>query len=182
MNNPRYVLRSAVFVAVFLTGFLITASIPLFPVAPLVIGGVWLTVQAGYGLRRFDLIMLATAAAVGATVQGAGLLSSITMAIWAVVPALLFAVLLEHRLPGYWRGHGDRFRRPSTALLPLAGIAALTASAGAVIAAVIEAGSPGLPPLLPFGRDLAMLFLVPLAVNTWRRLRSPGRAGLTVVR
>lgn len=182
VSNPRYVLRSAVFVAVFLAGFLITPSIPVFPAAPLVVGAIWLTAQAGHGLRRFDVIMLATAAAVGATFQGAGLFLSLTIAVWAVLPSLLFAVLLDRLLPGYWRGHGDRFRRPGAALLRLAGIAFLTAAAGTVIWAVIDTGSEGLPPPVPFGRDLVMLFLVPLAVNTLRRLRSPRRAGLTVVR
>lgn len=182
VSNPRYVLRSAVFVTVYLAGFLITPLIPVFPLAPLVVGGIWLTAQAGYGLRRFDVIMLATASAVGATVQDAGLLLSLTIAAWAVLPSLLFAVLMDRWLPGYWRGHGDRFRRPATAMLSLAGIAFLTAAAGTVLWAVIDTGNDGLPPPVPFGRDLVMLFLAPLAVNTVRRLRSPRRAGLTVVR
>jgi hypothetical protein len=182
VSNPRYVLRSAVFVTVYLAGFLITPLIPVFPLAPLVVGGIWLTAQAGFGLRRFDVIMLATATAVGATVQDAGLLMSLAVAVWAVLPALLFAVLLERRLPGYWLAHGDRFRRPAVALLSLAGIAFLAATAGTVIGAVIDTGSDGLPAPVPFARDVVLLFLVPLAVNTVRRLRSPRRAGLTVVR
>ncbi|SFF24807.1 hypothetical protein SAMN05421541_107482 [Actinoplanes philippinensis] len=179
VSNPRYTLRSAAFVTVYLAAFLIAPIIPASPLAPLVAGGVWLTAQAGYGLRRLDVILLATATAVGATVQGAGLLMSITVAVWAVLPSVLFAVLLERLLPGYWRGHGDRFRRPAVAVATLAGIALLTAGAAAMIGAVIDTGSWL---AVPFARDAIMLFLAPLAVNTVHRLRSPRRAGLTVVR
>ncbi|WP_433795323.1 hypothetical protein [Actinoplanes sp. CA-252034] len=179
MSNPRYALRSAVFVTVYLAAFLIAPFIPLLPLAPLVVGAVWLTAQARYGLRRFDVIMLATATAAGATVQGAGLMMSLTVAAWAVLPSLLFAVLLERRLPGYWQAHGDRFRQPAVAVLTLAGIALLTAGAGAVIWGVIDTETSfG----VPVARDAVMLVLAPLTVNTVRRRRSPGRSGLTVVR
>ncbi|GIF44965.1 hypothetical protein Axi01nite_92760 [Actinoplanes xinjiangensis] len=182
VSNPRYALRSAMFVTVYLAGFLIAPLVPVFPLAPLVVGGVWLTAQAGYRRRRFDVIMLATATAVGATLQGAGLLLSLAIVGWAVLPSLLFAILLNLWLPGYWRGHGDRFRRPSAAVLPLAGIAVLTAGAGMVIWAVIDVGFEESAVVVPFVRDVIALFLAPFAVNAYRRLRSPRRSGLTVVR
>ncbi|MFC4071106.1 hypothetical protein [Actinoplanes subglobosus] len=182
MSNPRYVLRSAVFVTVYLAAFFGVLLIPILPLAPVVVAAVWLIAQAGHGLRRFDVIMLATTAAVAATIQGAGLMMSLTVAVWAVLPALLFAVLVERWLPGYWRGHGDRFRRPATALPLLAGAALLTAAVSAVIWGVIDTGSSASDAVIPFVRDAAVLFLAPLTVNTVRRLRSPRRAGLTVVR
>jgi hypothetical protein len=182
VSNPRYVLRSAVFVTVYLVVFVFAALIPVLSLTALVAGAVWLTAQAGFGLRRFDVIMLATASMVGATLHGAGLMMSAAVAVWAVLPALLFAVLLDRWLPGYWLGHGDRFRRPSVAFLRLAGAATLTAVSGAVLWTVIDTGfDPGAAVLLAV-RDTALLLLAPLAVNTVRRWRSPRRAGFTVVR
>jgi hypothetical protein len=182
VSNPRYALRSAAFAAAYLAAFLAAAATPFWPLAPLVAGAIWLAAQTGSGRRRFDVIMLATTAAVAATLEGAGLLMSLTVAVWAVVPALVFATLLERWLPGYWRGHGDRFRRPRAALGPLAGAAALTAAAGAVLTGVIDTGSDPVTAMFALARDTAALFLATLTVRVFRRSRSPHRAGLTVVR
>ncbi|MDI6100948.1 hypothetical protein QLQ12_20245 [Actinoplanes sp. NEAU-A12] len=180
--SPRDALRSAAFAAAYLAAFLVTAMIPVFPLPPLVVAGVWLTAQAGRVPRRFDVIALATMAMVAATLQGAGLLMSATVAVWAVIPALLFAVLLEHWLPGYWLGHGDRFRRPRAALGRLAAAAALTAAASLVLHGVIDTDLVSGAVAIQFARDTAVLVLVPLAVRAVRRSRSPRRAGLSVVR
>lgn len=180
--SPRYALRSAAFAVAYLPAFWVTALVPAFPLPPLVVAGVWLVVQAGHVPRRFDVIALATAAMVGATVQGAGLLMSAAVAVWAVLPALLFAVLLERWLPGYWRGHGDRFRRPRAALGRLATAAALAAGASLVLHGVIDTELLPGGAALQFARDAAVLVLVPLAVRAVRRARSPRRTGLSVVR
>jgi hypothetical protein len=183
VSNPRYALRSAAFAAAYLVAFLAAAATPYWPLPPLVAGAVWLAAQTGSARRRFDVIMLATAAAVAATLEGAGLLLSATVAVWAVVPALIFAMLLERWLPGYWLGHGDRFRRPRAALGPLAGAAALTATAGVVLIGVIDTAALGpVNAVFHLVRDTASLMLVTLAVRLVRRSRSPRRAGLTVVR
>lgn len=180
--SPRHALQSAAFAAAYLLSFWITALIPAFPLPPLVVAAVWLIVQSGHVPRRFDVIAMATAAMVAATLDGAGMLAAAVVGLWAVPPALLFAVLLERSLPGYWRGHGDRFRRPWAALGRLAGAAAAAAGASLVLRGIID---PGLAPgsaALQFARDTAVLMLVPLAVRTVRRRRSPQRTTLSVVR
>jgi hypothetical protein len=183
MSIPRYALRSAAFAAAYLAAFLATAATPVWPLSPLVAGAIWLAAQSGFARRRFDVIMLATVAAVAATLEGAGLLMSATVAVWAVVPALLFAMLLERWLPGYWLGHGDRFRRPHAELGSLAGVAALTAAAGVVLTGVIDSTALGaVNVVFHVVRDTAALMLVTLAVRMVRRSRSPRRSGLTVVR
>lgn len=180
--SPRIALRSAVFAAVYLAAFMITAMVPAFPLPPLVVAAVWLTVQTGHVRRRFDVIALTTTAMVAASLEGAGLLLAAAVAVWAVVPALLFAVLMERWLPGYWRGHGDRFRRPRVALVRLAGAAALTAAGSVVLLGVMDTDLAVGSAVLPFVRDTAVLMLAPLAVRAARRVRSPRRAGLSVVR
>jgi hypothetical protein len=182
VSNPRYALRSAAFAAAYLAAFLAAAATPFSPLPPLAVGAVWLVAQAGYARRRLDVVMLATAAAVAATLEGAGLLMSATVAVWAVVPALVFAMLLERWLPGYWLGHGDRFRRPRAALGPLAGAAGLAAAAGVVLAGVIDTGFDPVTVMFHLTRDTAALTLVTLGVRAVRRSRSPRRSGLTVVR
>jgi hypothetical protein len=182
VSNPRYALRSAAFAAAYLAASLAAAATPFSPLPPLVVGAVWLTAQTGHVRRRFDVIMLATAAAVAATLEGAGLLMSATVAVWAVVPALVFAMLLERRLPGYWLGHGDRFRRPRAALGALAGAAALAAGAGVVLTGVIDTAFDPVTVMVHLVRDTLVLTLVTLAVRAVRRSRAPRRSGLTVVR
>jgi hypothetical protein len=180
--SPRIALRSAVFAAAYLATLMITAMVPAFPLPPLVVAAVWLTVQTGHVRRRFDVIALTTVAMVAATLEGAGLLLSATVAVWAVVPALGFAVLMERWLPGYWQGHGDRFRRPRVALGRLAAAAALTAGGSVVLLGVIDTDLALASAALPFVRDTAVLMLVPLAVRAVRRARSPHRARRSGVR
>lgn len=180
MSNSRYVLRSALFVTAYLAAVLIAAVTPLSPLSPLVVGAIWLTAQSAHARRRMDVIMLATAAAVGATLTGAGLLMAATVAASAVAPALIFAMLLERWLPGYWLGHGDRFRPPRTALRPLAGAAALTAAAGGVLAGVIDTTVEPVAALAYLARDTVVLTLAPLGTRGIRRARSPQRSGLVI--
>ncbi|GAA1621948.1 hypothetical protein [Actinoplanes couchii] len=174
-----YALRSAAFTAAYLTVFLTSAVLPWFPVPTLAVAAVWLTAQTGYGRRRLDVIMLATAAAVGATLNGASLLMCVVVALIAVLPALLFAVLLQRLLPGYWLGHGDRFRNPRAALARMAVIAPATAAAGAVMETV--AGTDHV--MLRFVLGTVAVFLAPLAVRATRTQSDrPGRRRFTVVR
>ncbi|MEU4626704.1 hypothetical protein AB0G04_42820 [Actinoplanes sp. NPDC023801] len=180
MSNPRYAVRSALFAAAYLAACLAAAATPFAPVPPLAAGAIWLAAQSGHGRRRLDVIMLATAAAVAATLEGAGLLMAATVAVWAVVPALAFAMLLERWLPGYWRGHGDRFRRPRAALGPLAGAAALSAAAGVILAGVIDTGLDPATAAFHLSRDTAALILLTLGVRALRHSRKPRRPGLVV--
>ncbi|MEV0903118.1 hypothetical protein [Actinoplanes sp. NPDC049802] len=175
MSLPRYALRSAAFAAVFLTAALTLG-------APLAVAALWLTAQHRYAHRRHDVVMLATAAMVWATLEGAGLLMSAVVAVATVVPALLYAVLLQRWLPGYWLGHGDRFRRPRAALGRLAASAALAAGAAAVLSAVIDTAFSPLTAALFLAGNTAALMLAPLAVRAARRSREPRRAALSVVR
>src|SRR5262245_803657 len=83
------------------------------------VGAVWLLAQAPYGRRNLDVIALAvTAALLPAT--STGFLAALAAAVPQVVPALLFAWLSERWLPGFWRGHGDRFRRLGPTVIRLA--------------------------------------------------------------
>jgi hypothetical protein len=182
VSIPRYALRSAAFAAAYLAAFLAVAATPFSPLPPLAVGAIWLAAQTGFARRRFDVILLATTAAVAATLEGASLLLSFTVAVWAVVPALVFAMLLERWLPGYRQGHGDRFRRPRAALARLAGAAALAAATGVVLTGVIDTGFDPVTVLVHLVRDAIALTLVTLAVRAVRRSRSPRRPGLTVVR
>ncbi|MBG0561000.1 hypothetical protein [Actinoplanes aureus] len=187
--NPRYAARTAAFAAVYLAAFL--ASGPLGPavlVPPIAVAALWLVAQSRYGLRRFDVIALTTASMVAATLEGAGILLCLAVAVWAVAPAVLFAVLLERWLPGYWLGHGDRFRRPRASLGRLAGAAALTAVAGLVIQEVTNPGTGSVAAGLQLLRDTAAIVLPILAVRAvrrtraGRRTRSPRRGALSMVR
>lgn len=183
MTASRYALRSAAFVAAYLAVFLICAAFPWFPLPALTVAAVWLTAQTVAGRRRLDVIMLATTAMVGATLTGAGLLMCAVVAIIAVVPALLYTVLMERRLPGFWLGHGDRFRRPRTALIQLARIAPLAAAGSVVLAGVADTGLGLGTAALHFVTGTVTLFLAPLAVRATRtRSNRPRRPSLTVVR
>jgi hypothetical protein len=97
------------------------------------VGAIWLVAQAGQR-RRFDVLaMMVLSALAPAT---GDLLAGLAQAVPQVVPAVLFAWLLERWLPGFWRGHGDRFRRPGTTLARLAGAAVVASVAGAVLQGV----------------------------------------------
>lgn len=97
------------------------------------VGAIWLVAQAGYR-RRFDVLAMVVLSALAPTTDD--LLAGLAQAVPQVVPAVLFAWLLDRWLPGYWRGHGDRFRRRETTLARLAGTAAVASVAGAALEGV----------------------------------------------
>lgn len=173
----RYVLRSAVFAVVYLAVFLAAAHMPYLPFAPLTVAALWLITQNRPDRRRLDVIMLATTAMVGATMEGAGLLMCATVAVAEVLPALIFAVVLE---------------RWSPPTLPrLAASAALAATASAVLLGLIHTDT-AMGAALDVARDTVLLMLLTLAVRALRRpapkpaadtKTEPTRRGhLTVVR
>jgi hypothetical protein len=171
----RYALRTAGFAALYLAatvaGLATAASgsgVRLFwPAAA--VGALWLVAQGRYGRRNLDVIALSVAAVLAPGNDG-GLLHSFVQAVPQVVPALLFAWLFDRRLPGYWLGHGDRFRRAGASLARLAGVAALSALSAAVLLKVVNTdlglGEAG----YVFVRDAAALLLVVLAARAVRRL------------
>lgn len=175
MSVFRYALRTAGFAALYLAatvaGLATAASgsgVRLFwPAAA--VGALWLVAQGRYGRRNLDVIALSVAAVLAPGNDG-GLLHSFVQAVPQVVPALLFAWLFDRRLPGYWLGHGDRFRRAGAALARLAGVAALSALSAAVLLKVVNTdlglGEAG----YVFVRDAAALLLVVLAARGIRRL------------
>ncbi len=186
MTLSRYALRTAAFAALYLPATLAgeaTGDVPLFwPAAPVAV--VWLLAQARYGRRRFDVIALTTVAAAVAVLNHS-FLAALAVAAAQVLPALLFAWLLDRRLPGYWLGHGDRFRHLPTTLTRLAVTAATAGAGGAVLQSVLLTTS--LSPLdagYVFLRDTTAVLLTVLLARTARR-RCTGRSrrgGLTVVR
>ncbi|MET0414686.1 MAG: hypothetical protein ABW022_01525 [Actinoplanes sp.] len=190
MNLSRYALRTAGFAALYLLATLAgqatameTGGIHLlWPAAP--VAAVWLVAQARYRLRRFDVIAVGTVAA-AAAVLSHSFLAALVQAGAQVVPALLFAWMLDRWLPGYWLGHGDRFRRLPTTLTRLAATAAMAGAATAVLQGVLLTAS--LSPLEAgylFLRDTTAILLTVLLVRTThQRLTTRTRSGrLTVVR
>ncbi|WP_328469540.1 hypothetical protein OHA21_02115 [Actinoplanes sp. NBC_00393] len=181
----RYAARTAAFAAAYLAIFWLSGQLgPVMLLTPIAVGAIWLVAQTRYALRRFDVIALATTSMVAGTLDGAGLLQTFTIGVWAVVPALFFAMLLERWLPGYWLGHGDRFRRTRASFGRLAGAAALTAVAGLTIQELILPGTGLLHAAFQLLRDTAIIVLLTLATRAVRRTRQPRthRGGLSVVR
>ncbi|MCO8270208.1 hypothetical protein M1L60_06325 [Actinoplanes sp. TRM 88003] len=189
----RYVLRTAAFAALYLAATvagLATAGSAsgvrlLWPAA--VAGALWLVAQGRYGRRNLDVIALSVVAVLAPGSDG-GLLHSFVQAVPQVVPALLFAWLFDRRLPGYWLGHGDRFRRTGPALARLAGVAAIAGLSAAALLKVVNTD-------LGFGeagyvvvRDATALVLTVLVARVVRRLvtrrgaEPADRPRLTVVR
>lgn len=206
MSLPRYALRTTGFAVLYLLatlgGLATTESAGgvrlLWPAA--VAGALWVVAQARYGRRNLDVIALSVVAVL-APGNGDGLLDAFVQAVPQVVPAVLFAWLFDRWLPGYWLGHGDRFRRLGRSLGRLAGAATLAALAGAVLSKVIDAGLSFPEAGYVIVRDATALLLAVLAARGARRLpsirrqagsgndgsgnggpRSDGRPGLTVVR
>ncbi|MBM2622753.1 hypothetical protein JIG36_45360 [Actinoplanes sp. LDG1-06] len=195
MSLSRYALRTAGFGALYLAATvagLATAESGsgvrvLWPAA--VAGALWLVAQGRYGRRNLDVIALSVLAVL-APGNGGGLLHSFVQAVPQVVPALLFAWLFDRWLPGYWLGHGDRFRRLGPTLARLAAAAGVAALSGAVLHKVINTelgfGEAG----YVFVRDATAVVLAVLVVRGVRKLvRSrtapadpPARRGLTVVK
>ncbi|MEU4695463.1 hypothetical protein [Actinoplanes sp. NPDC023714] len=186
MSINRYAARSAAFAAAYLVvawaaaGPLSMSPIMLPAVA---VAALWLIAQSHYGRYRLDVIMLGTAAAVAATLNGAGLLLSLTYAVVATIPAVLFVMMMNRMLPGYWLGHGDRFRSRGTVLSRFAGASALAAVAGVVLQKVVDpealtaAGAVGVAV-----RDTALIMLVVWVSRQYRLAKQPRRGPLSVVR
>jgi hypothetical protein len=198
-----YALRAAGFAALYLLAtpagqatVVEAGGVPLlWPAAPVAV--VWLVAQARYGLRRFDVIALSTVAA-AAAVLSHSFLGALVQAATQVLPALLFAVLLNRWLPGYWLGHGDRFRRLPAILTRLALTAATAGAAGAVLHSVaLTTSLSALDTGYLFLRDTTAVLLTVLLVRTARQRLTgrnrrgggqadsggrPNRGGLTIVR
>ncbi|MFI5889642.1 hypothetical protein ACIA5D_05920 [Actinoplanes sp. NPDC051513] len=134
MSFARYGTRLAGFAVLYLLALFVgsAAGGVVWPAAA--VGAIWLVAQAGYGPRRFDVLAMMVLSAL--VPMNDDLLAGVAQAVPQVVPAVLFAWLLDRWLPGYWRGHGDRFRRRETTLARLAGAAASAAAAGAVLQSV----------------------------------------------
>ncbi|GIF05712.1 hypothetical protein Asi03nite_32500 [Actinoplanes siamensis] len=131
MTVARYVARIAAFAVVQLLAF---------PFLPLPVAAVWMLAQGRWGLRRFDVIALATLTAAATVATGGGTLSGLGAAVAVTAPAVLFAVLVERWAPGWWLRHGDRFRPGRARLARIAAAAALSAVAALVLRAVITPG------------------------------------------
>jgi hypothetical protein len=189
MNINRYAVRSGVFATVYLVvAWTAAGPLEMSPIMlpALVMAALWLVAQSRFGMLRFDVIMLATASAVAATLNGAGLLLSLTYAMVATIPAVLFVMMLSRMLPGYWLGHG---RRPNGVVAGrLAASAAVAAVAGVVLSAVVD------PDAMTAGgsvwavvRDTALIMLVVWVSRQYRLSKQPDgggprRGGLSVVR
>ena len=185
MNVSRYATRSAVFAAGYLlTAWAAAGPLELSPVAlpPVAVAVLWLLAQARFARHRLDVIMLATTAAVAATLTGDGLLASLTSAVGAAIPAVLFAALMNRWLPGYWPGHGDRFRRSRATLGRLAGAATAAALCGVVLQQVMDPGTSLLGGAFQLIRDAMVITLVIAGTRSYRRSREPQRGVLSTVR
>jgi hypothetical protein len=166
LTLARYGTRTAGFALLYLLALFVGHAIDgaLWPAAA--VGAIWLVAQGDHGPRRFDaLTMLVISALVPAT---DGLLEGVAQAAPQVVPAVLFAWLLDRWLPGYWQGLGDRFfGGPLATLGRLAAAAAVAAAAGAVLQGVTVAS--GFSPVsagFAFFRDLSAVLLATLAVRS----------------
>jgi hypothetical protein len=165
---PSYVARTVAFAVAYAALFWATAQSfgqLLVMLPPIALGAVWLVVQARFDRRRLDLIALGTAGAVGASVNGAGLMLAAVVAICAVVPPLLFVKLLQTWAPGYLPGHGTRFRRSRATVAKLLGASAASAAAGVVITEVASGGTAIAGPALTFLRDTVVIALATLIVR-----------------
>ncbi|BAL88918.1 hypothetical protein AMIS_36980 [Actinoplanes missouriensis 431] len=186
MNIQNYALRSAVFAAVYTTvAWAAAGPLALSPIMlpAVAIAALWLVAQSRFGRHRYDVIMLATATAVAATLHGAGLLLALTYAVAGTIPAVLFMMMLNRMLPGYWLGHGDRFRRRNAVTGRLAASAAVAAVAGVVLVEIIdpEAATAGWATFAAV-RDTALIMLVVWAARSYRLSKEPRRGPLSVVR
>ncbi|MBB2948721.1 hypothetical protein FB565_008504 [Actinoplanes lutulentus] len=186
MSINSYPVRSGAFAAGYLLiAWAVAGPLSLSPIMlpAVAVAALWLVAQNKYGRHRLDVIMLATAAAVAATLNGAGLLLALTYAVVATIPGVLFVMMLNRMLPGYWLGHGDRFRQRNAVFARLAASAGAAAFSGVVLQTVVD------PEALTFGgsvfvtiRDTALIMLVVWAVRQYRLSKEPQRGGLSVVR
>ena len=174
MSLSRYALRTAGFGALYLLAAIVGPAAStgvLWPAA--VVGALWLVAQGRYGYRNLDVIALSVLAVL-APGSGDGMLHAFVQAVPQIAPALLFAWLFDRWLPGYWLGHGDRFRKPGLTLARLTGAAGLAAVSGAVLYEVVDTS-------LSFGeagyvllRDAVSVVLAVFLVRAVRRLVSRG--------
>ena len=150
------------------------------------VGALWLVAQAPYGRRNLDVIALGTAAAL-VPATNTGFLAALAMAAAQAVPALLFAWLTNRWTPGYWLGHGDRFRRLGPTVLRLAAAAGIAAVAGAALQHIVrqDTTTAAVTAYLLL-RDTTAVLAAMLVARTVRRRRTggprAGRTGLSVVR
>ncbi|GAA2898372.1 hypothetical protein Acy02nite_84320 [Actinoplanes cyaneus] len=179
MTVARYAARTTAFAVVYL---LVYWMADLYLILPPVVAAVWMLTQGHWGLRRFDVIALVTVTVAAAIAGGATMLSGFGRAAVITAPALLFAVLVERWLPGWWQGHGDRFRAWHVSLGKVAGAAAVSAVAFLVLFTTMF-GVPALGFLgMPVVQTVAVL-LVALAGRTMKRQATKRqRPGLTLVR
>ncbi|WP_229075499.1 hypothetical protein [Actinoplanes sp. DH11] len=181
----RYATTSALFAAGYLAvAYTAAGPLSMSPIMlpALAVGALWLLAQAGYGRFRLDVIMLTTAAAVAATLNGAGFLLALTYAVVAAIPAVLFAMAMNRLLPGWWLGHGDRFRARGFVFGRLATASALAAVANAVLLAVVDADTASAGAVFHAARDTLLVMLMVWAARSYRLSKEPRRGGLSVVR
>ncbi len=178
MTVARYAARTAAFAAVYL---LVSWVLDFSLVLPPVVAAVWMLAQGHWGLRRFDVIALVTITTAVAIAHGTSMLSGFGAAAVVTFPAMLFALLVERWLPGWWQGHGDRFRSRRTSLTRVAGAAGLSAVAFVVLHAAMS-GVPALGLVLTPVVHAAVLLPAALAGRAINRSRTPRTAGLTLVR
>ncbi|MEV4351994.1 hypothetical protein AB0J83_46670 [Actinoplanes sp. NPDC049596] len=165
MSLARYGARSAGFALLYLLALFAGHALDgaFWPAAA--VGAVWLVAQGAYGPRRFDaLAMLVLAALVPDTDT---VLAGMTQAVPQVLPAVLFAWLLDRWLPLYWHGVQGSLGR-------LAGASALAGVSGAVLQGVL------FPADFTFGtagwavvRDTLTVALVTAVVRELKRRYAP---------
>lgn len=160
MTVARYAARTAGFAVTYLLAFWAGAFLFL---SPLPVAALWMLVQGRWGLRRFDVITLVTATTVAGILGGSRLLPSFGLAAMITLPALMFAVLVDRWAPGWWQGHGDRFRSLHTRLLRITAAAALSVVAYLVLQAVLMPGLSAFAVIFTLARDMAAIMLLTLA-------------------
>jgi hypothetical protein len=194
VSIPRYAARTAAFAALHVLATLAglwtavgtTGVHLLWPAA--VVGAIWLLAQSPFGRRDLDVIALSVVSVL-VPVADKGMLGAFALATAQVVPALLAAWLVDRWLPGWWRGHGDRFRRTGPTLTRLGAAASIAAAAGAVLyAIVVPFDLSAAEACYVFVRDATAVLLALLAVRAARFIRrtpssptGPSK-GLTIAR
>lgn len=175
MTVARYAARTAAFAAAYQLVYWAGSFLPFWP---LPVAAVWMLAQGHWGLRRFDVITLVTVTAVAGILGGAQMLTAFGQAAMITLPALGFAVLVERWVPGWWQGHGDRFRSRQTSLARVAGAAAVAA----VAFVVLHIALLGLPGLGALGTPVLYAAAVLLVALGGRAVNRPRSTGLTLVR
>ena len=124
MSFSRYLARTAGFALVYLLALVAGSATGgiVWPAAA--VGAIWLVAQAGHGPRRYGVLAMTVLSALAPTTGD--LLAGLTQAVPQVVPAVLFAALVQR-----WQG------RNRTAVVAAA--AATAAAAGVVLQGVVAA-------------------------------------------